>query len=237
MWVNYGIENGSADRAVVRAVDTTTGIKSLLTPTGATYNTNGNWNLLCDNVGNLKGWSGSFRTWRQATFSLGAFAGVPIQLDVRYSTSSANLGAQGFWMDLVQVTDTSESSCDAQTNACAALPAEVSPDADPVPLTAAKVGADYELTFSEVPGATAYHVYPGTLASLRNGIYDHAQAPGLCGFSDPFPGDGSVTVQVPGASLPGDAYFLAVARNAAGESRYGTASQGSAIPLALDSCP
>jgi hypothetical protein len=237
MWVNYGIENGSFDRAVVRAVDTTTGIKSLLTPTGANYNTNGDTNLLCDNLGNLRGWSGSFRTWRQATFSLGAFAGVPIQLDVRYSTDAFSLGAQGFWMDLVQITDTSQSSCDAQPDVCAALPSEVSPAGDPVPLTVVKSGTDYSLTFSEVAGAVSYHVYAGTLAALRGGVYDHAERPGLCGLADAAPGDGSVTATVAGADVPDGSYFLAVARNGAGESPYGAASSGAPIPLALDSCP
>ena len=34
-----------------------------------------NTNLLCDNLGNLKGWSGAAATWRQASFDLSPFAG------------------------------------------------------------------------------------------------------------------------------------------------------------------
>jgi hypothetical protein len=124
MYVDYGIESGSFDRANVRAVDTATGVKTLLTPTGATYNTNGNSRLLCDGIGNTKGWSGAFTTWRQATFDLSAFAGREIRLDARYSTDSSVLGSQGFWMDAVQIANATQIDCDAQPNVCAALPAE-----------------------------------------------------------------------------------------------------------------
>jgi hypothetical protein len=39
LWVNYSSRSGNFDRAVVRAVDPVTGIKTLLTATGAPYDT------------------------------------------------------------------------------------------------------------------------------------------------------------------------------------------------------
>lgn len=237
MWVNYQLENGSFDRANMRAVDTTTGAKTLLTPTGAVYNTTANVDLLCDNLGNLKGWSGSHAVWAQANFSLGAYAGKEIRLEVRESTDQGITGTQGFWMDLVQVTNATQINCDAQSESCAALPPEVSPDGDPVPLTIDKSGADLAVTFSESAGATTYNLYPGSLANLAQGIYDHALAAGLCGLVDGLVGDGSVTVTVPASTIPDNSYVLAVAESAAGESRYGMATSGAQIPLALASCP
>ena len=119
----------------------------------------------------------------------------------------------------MQVTNASGDSCDAQSNVCLARPVEVSPIGSPTPLTIGK--------------ASVYHVYAGTLASLQIGVYDHAATPGLCGIVDPAPGNGGVTLV---ASLPENAYFLAVADNAVGESTYGI-STGGTIPAALTTCP
>ncbi len=237
LWVNYIVESGNFDRAVVRAVDPVTGIKTLLTATGALYDTTGNTNLLCDNLGNLKGWSGSHGTWRQASFDLSPFAGIPIQIEVRYSTNGSALGSQGFWFDLVQVVNAVQVDCDAQPDTCAPLPAEVSAPGDPVPLTFGRTGSDLVLTFSESAGASQYHLYAGTLDALHQGFYDHGAAAGLCGFTDASPGDGAVVVQVPLTGIPDGSYVLAVARSAAGESKYGSDGTGSPIPLALSACP
>jgi len=237
MYVNYILESGNFDRANVRVVDVTTGEKSLLTPTGATYNTTGGVNLLCDNLGNLKGWSGSFATWRQANFDLSPFAGREIRIDARESTDEAALGSQGFWVDLVQVTNATQINCDAQSQICAALPPEVSPEGAPVPFTISESGTDLQLVFSESAGATAYNVYAGSLASLALGIFDHAASTPLCGLIDAPSGDGSVTVTVAASAVADDSYLLAVARSVAGESRYGTSTGGAEIPLALSSCP
>ena len=237
MYVNYILQSGNFDRANVRVVDVATGTKSLLTPTGATYNTTGDVNLLCDNLGNLRGWSGSFGTWRQANFDLSPYAGQEIRLEARESTSSSILGSQGFWMDLVQVQNATQINCDAQSQICAALPPEVSPDGDSVPFTIGRSGADLQFVFSESAGATAYNVYDGSLANLALGIYDHAASGPLCGLVDVPSGDGSVTVTVAASAVADDSYLLAVARSIAGESRYGTRTGGAAIPLALASCP
>ena len=56
-------------------------------------------------------------------------------------------------------------------------------------------------------------------------------------MTDSLPGDGQVLVTAPAASLPGNAYFLVVARNTAGESVYGQSSAGTPIPLAVVACP
>ena len=237
MYVNYVLESGSFDRANVRVMDARTGEKFLLTPTGATYNTVSATELLCDNLGNLRGWSGSHASWLLANFDLSPYAGREIRLDVHESTDQSALGPQGFWMDLVTVSNATQINCDGQSEACAALPAEVSPESDPVPLTIGKSGTDLMFVFSESAPATGYHVYRGSLASLSQGIYDHAQSAGLCGFADGIVGDGSVTVTVPDASVPNDSYLLAVARNTVGESKYGTTMGGAEIPLALNSCP
>ena len=236
MYVNFGIESASFDRANVRAVDAATGAKTLLTPTGATYNTSNNTQLLCDNLGNTRGWAGPLTTWRQATFDLSLFAGREIRLDARYSTDGSVLGTQGFWMDAVQITGATQIDCDAQSNVCAALPAEVSFDGAPVAFTVGKSGTDLVLGFSQSAGATAYAVYAGTLVHLRSGIYDHA-AIGLCGIADADSGDGIVSLAVPAASFASDAYLLAVARGSGGESPYGHASGPVEIPLALNACP
>jgi len=119
---------------------------------------------------------------------------------------------------------------------CAALPDEVSPDGAPVPFTIGTAGPNLTLAFSQSAGATTYAVYAGTLANLRNGIYDHA-AIGLCGITDADTGDGIVSFVVPAASIADDAYLLAVAKGSAGESPYGHASGPVEIPLALSACP
>ncbi len=235
--VNYILQTGNFDRANVRAVDVTTGEKFLLTPTGATYNTTGDTNLLCDNLGNLPGWSGSFATWRQADFDLSPHAGKEIRIEARESTNASQTGSQGFWMDLVQVTNASQVGCDSQSDVCVPLPPEVSPEGSAVPFTLAKSGTDLTLVFSESAGATAYNVYRGTLFGLAQGIYDHAALPGLCGFLDGVVGDGSVTATLQSASIPDDSYLLAVAAGTSGESEYGSGTFVIHIPVALSSCP
>jgi peptidase M28-like protein len=238
MYVNYGLQSGNFDRANVRAVDAKTGEKSPLTPTGATYNTTtAGPSLLCDNLGNMEGWSGSFATWRVANFDLSPFAEKEIRIDAHESTNSSGLGIQGFWMDLVTVTNATQINCDAQANACASLPPEVSPEGALVPLTIDKSGTDLVFTFSESAGAAAYNVYRGSLLALGQGIYDHAAIAGLCGVPDGTVGDGSVSLTVAAASIPDDSYLLAVAGSPAGESRYGTRTGGGEIPLALNACP
>src|SRR5439155_21285762 len=99
MWVNYSIEgNGNIyDRAVVQAINTTTGAKTLLTPSITPYTTTGCGGVsLCDNLCNLHGYAGSHTSWTQASFNLSAFAGIPIQIEVRFATDSGTLGTEGF---------------------------------------------------------------------------------------------------------------------------------------------
>ena len=197
MYVNYSIESGSWDRAVVRAINPATGTKTLLVPTLAPYTTTGTNTALCDNLGSIQGWAGSLTAWTQASFNLSAFAGTPIQIEVRFSTDGSVLGTQGFWFDNVQITNATQTTCDAQANLCAALPAEVSPGGDPVPFTLVRNGANLDLRFSEVAGATAYEIYGGTLQSLHGGAYDHVASGGICALTDAPAGDGQVTASVP----------------------------------------
>jgi hypothetical protein len=221
----------------VRVVNTTNGAKTLIVPTGVPYNTTGSDPALCDGIGSLQGWSGDRLSWTQASFNLGSFAGIPIRIEARYSTDSSTLGtqgtAQGFWFDQVQITNAAADGCDAQSNVCLAPPGEVSPIGSPTPLTIVRGSPDDSITFSEASGASVYHIYTGTLASLQAGVYDHAAGAGRCGLTDPVPGDGSVTEVVP---LPDNSYVLAVAANAAGQSICGTSSTGT-IPAAAPSCP
>jgi leucyl aminopeptidase len=242
MWVNFSIEGNAGapsrwDRAVVRAVNTTNGVKTLLSPTGVPYNTTGTTTGLCDGIGSLQGWSGDRLVWSQASFNLASFAGIPIQIEVRYSTDGSTLGtqgtAQGFWFDLVEVTNSSSIACDGLSNACAAIPAEVSPSGSPVPFTLAKLGGSLELLFSESTGAMSYNVYSGHLAALRAGGYDHDAAGVLCGLTDASPGNGTVTAI---ATLPDNSYSLVVGANGSGESAYGSATSGP-IPVTLAACP
>lgn len=239
MWVSYAIETPTIyDRAVVRAINTLTGVKTLLVPTGAPYTTTGDSATLCDGIDQLQGWAGSNGpSWQQASFNLSAFAGIPIQIEVRFSTDGSALGTQGFWFDQVQITNASQVTCDAQANACSALPAEVSAPASPVPFTIQKNGGGYDLRFSEVAGATRYNLYGGTLGSLTSGVYDHASTGGICSITDGIGGDGQVLASVSAASLPQNDYFLVVAQSPAGESVYGQNSSGSPIPAALAACP
>jgi hypothetical protein len=242
MWVNFSIEGNAGagsrwDRAVVRVVNTTNGAKTLIVPTGVAYNTTGSDPALCDGIGSLQGWSGDRLVWSQASFNLGSFDGIPVRVEVRYSTDSSTLGtqgtAQGFWFDQVQVTNATGDNCDSQSNVCLTPPGEVSPIGSQTPLTIAKGNPDDTISFSEASGASVYNVYAGTLASIHAGVYDHTASAGLCGFTDALPGDGSVTAVAP---LPVNAYFLAVAANAAGQSICGTNSTGS-IPAPTASCP
>ena len=185
LWVNFSIEGNAGagsrwDRAVVRVVNTTNGVKTLIVPTGVAYNTTGSDPALCDGIGSLQGWSGDRLVWSSASFNLGSFAGIPIQVEVRYSTDNSTLGtqgtAQGFWFDQVQITNATGDGCDAQSNVCLARPGEVSPIGSPTPLTIDKGNPSETMTFSEVGTATVYHVYAGTLASLQTGTYDHVAA-------------------------------------------------------------
>jgi len=242
MWVNFSIEGNAGapsrwDRAIVRVVNTTNGVKSVIAPSGVPYNTTGSDPALCDGIGTLQGWSGDRLAWSQATFDLTAFAGIPIRIEVRFSTDSSTLGtqgtAQGFWFDQVEITNASSIACDTQSNVCAARPAEVSPVGSPVPLTIAKSGGSYELHFSESAGATTYNVYAGTLGSLHAGAYDHDAAGSVCAIGDASPGDGSVTAI---STLQDNSYVLVVGANGSGESAYGQATAG-AIPATLTSCP
>jgi hypothetical protein len=238
MAVNYDIEPGAFDRAVVRAIDTRTGVKTLLTPTGTPYTTTGNIRLLCDNVGNLQGWSGNASSWNPASFDLSAFAYVPTQLEVRYSTNASTLGVQGFWFDDVRIDGADQIECDVRPNTCGLLPSEVSPAGSATPLILGRPSkATILLRFSESAGALKYNVYTGTLPSLRQGVYDHAAAPGLCGFTDATPGDGIVVVSVAASTIPASSYLLVAAENEEGESIYGTDSRGAPTPLALSNCP
>jgi hypothetical protein len=154
---------------------------------------------------------------------------------VRFATNGTNLGTQGFWFDQVEITN--PQSCDSQTNVCAAIPAEVSPDGGPVPFTVQKTGPTYALRFSEVPGATRYNVYAGTLTSLRAHAYDHAAAGEICSIVDGAGGDGQVSLSVPTSAFAAGSYLLAVAQNPGGESVYGHASNGMPIPAAPTTCP
>ncbi len=240
-WIDFGI--GASDRASLRAVNSATGARTLLVPNaGVLYSAASADTTLCEGQSGTMGWSGdtlTTKTWRSTTSPLAALAGTPLRLEMRYSTSSLWLahGSQGFWFDNVQITNATVPGCDAQSNSCAALPAEVSPAAGPVPFTLGKSGGNNTLRFSEVTGATSYHVYGGTLSSLLSGVYNHGALTGLCSLTDGTLGDGQVTATTPAANLPGNNYFLAVAKGAAGESPYGFNSAGAAIPLALNNCP
>ena len=244
MFVNFSIEgtgtgsNNTWDRAVVRAINATTGVKTLLVPTFTPYNTTGDNVTFCDSIDQLQGWANNNGpAWTQAQFNLAAFAGIPIQIEVRFATDGSNLGSEGFWFDKVSITNATQVSCDAQPNACAALPAEVSPEASLVPFTIAPNGASYDLRFSEVAGATRYNLYGGTLSSLYNGVYDHASTGGICSITDGIGGDGQVLASIPAGTLPQNDYFLVTAQSPAGESVYGQNSSGSPIPSALAACP
>ena len=237
LYVNFILENGNFDRANIRAVDAKTGEKTLLTPTGAPYNTTADTSLLCDNLGNLKGWSGSAASWRLASFDLSPYAGKEIRIEARESTDQGSTGSQGFWMDAVQIVNASQVNCDPQSQTCSSLPAEVSPVGSATPFTIDKSDPNLVLNFSESTAGTVYNIYAGSLQSLAQGIYDHAALPGLCRFIDTPTGNGSVTFTVASSAIPDNSYLLAVARNAAGESRYGTRTGGTEIPLALSSCP
>jgi hypothetical protein len=238
IWISYAIETPTIyDRAVVRAINTSTGVKTLLVPTIVPYTTTGDSATLCDGIDQLSGWAGSATAWAQASFNLGAFVGTSIQIEVRFATDSSVTGSQGFWFDQVQITNASQITCDAQSNSCAALPAEVSPTASPVQFTIQPSGGNYDLRFSEVVGATRYNLYGGTLSSLTTGVYDHASTGGICAITDGIGGDGQVLASIASGTLPQNDYFLVAAQNAAGESVYGQNSSGGPIPAALAACP
>jgi hypothetical protein len=245
MWVNYSIEgNGGStniyDRAVVRAVNVSTGVKTLLVPTGAPYTTTGDNATLCDGIDQLQGWAfgttGPLRGSGRPSISRRLPAPRSRSRSASAPTGSVT-GSQGFWFDQVQISNAAQIGCDAQSNACSALPAEVSASASPVQFTIQPNGGNYDLRFSEVLGATRYNLYGGTLASLTAGVYDHASTGGLCAITDGIGGDGQVLYSLPSGSLPLNDYFLVAAQNAAGESVYGQNSSGSPIPAALAACP
>jgi leucyl aminopeptidase len=241
MWVNFSIEGNSGapsrwDRAIVRVVNTISGVKSQIAPTGVAYNTTGSDPALCDGIGSLQGWSGDRLVWSQASFNLSGFAGIPIQIEVRFATDNSTLGtqgtAQGFWFDQVEVVNASSIACDGQTNACA-LPAEVSPAGAPVAFLISKAGASYDLRFAETAGASSYSIYSGSLGALQVGTYDHDAFGRICGVTDSLSGDGVVNTL---ATLQDNTYSLVVGANGMGESAYGAATAGP-IPAALEPCP
>jgi hypothetical protein len=157
-----------------RAWTAKTGEKFLLTPTGALYNHDERTELLCDNLGNLQGWSGSIATWRQANFDLSPYAGRRSGSTSRVDRSS-RAGQPGF-LDGPGPVRTQRRSTATRRRSCAALPPEVSPR-EPGAADDRQVGTDLVLTFSESAGATAYNLYRGSLRTSRRGSTTTRDAP------------------------------------------------------------
>ena len=122
MAVYYSIEVQSSslwwDRANVHAVNVDTGVHTLLTPTGRTYNASGNAGAGLCHIDGQNGWGGSGTTWTpDATFNLASFNGQRIQIEVNYNTDTSVLGT-GIWFDYVRFSNIMAAVCDAQTDSC-----------------------------------------------------------------------------------------------------------------------
>ena len=172
-----GVER-NFDRANVRAVDAKTGEKVLLTPTGALYTTTSGPSLLCDNLGNLKGWSGSAATWRLAGFDLSPYAGKGNQNRRARVDRSRGAGHPGFWMDLSPDHQRDPDQLRRAGRDLCRAPPEVSPEGALVPLTIDKSGTDLVFTFSESAGATGYNLYRGRSSVWGRGSTTTPRPPG-----------------------------------------------------------
>lgn len=122
MSVWYDIELQSSgqwwDRANVHAVNVATGVHTLLTPTGATYNASGGAGAGLCHVDGENGWGGAGKAWAEATFNLAALSGQTIRLEVNYNTDSASANT-GHWLDNVRFTNVVSQVCDAAADICA----------------------------------------------------------------------------------------------------------------------
>ena len=111
------------DRANVGLLDTATGGRTAVSPSGGRlYNASGA-NGTCGTTGQA-GWAGSGTSWTSSSWSATALssaanAGKLLQLDVRYGTDGAAQGF-GFHFDQVTLTNFNLQVADAQSNSCTA---------------------------------------------------------------------------------------------------------------------
>ncbi len=110
--------------------------RSTVSPDGGrAYNASG-WNGTCGTTG-LPGWAGSALIWASSSWTASAltsatFAGLDIQLDIRYGTDWLWEGA-GFLFDQVTVTDADIEDADTQSDVCGGPFSFGDADGDSVP--------------------------------------------------------------------------------------------------------
>lgn len=155
----HDIEAPFWDRANVHAVQISSGVHTLLTPTGRTYTAGGPWNDV-GHVGTQPGWAGTNLTWGDATFDLsGLSVGESYYLEVNYNTD-ASLTGNGHWFDHVRWNNVIFQVCDVQSDLCTPC----TPPAAPTNLVASAVTAgQVNLTWSATaPPPSSYRIYRGT---------------------------------------------------------------------------
>ncbi len=157
--VRYDIENPFWDRANVHAVQVSSGVHTVLTPSGRTYTAGGPWNPV-GHVGTEAGWAGTNLTWGDATFDLSTLtAGQSYYLEINYNTD-VSIANTGHWFDQVRWSNVSFQGCDAQDDLCVAC----TPPAAPTGLAAlATTPGQLDLSWSPVaPQPAAYRIYRST---------------------------------------------------------------------------
>ena len=155
----HDIESPYWDRANVHAVHASSGVHTLLTPTGRTYTAGGPWNSV-GHVGTQAGWAGTNLTWGDATFDLsGLTAGETYHLEINYNTD-VSIANTGHWFDRVRWNNVFFQGCDAQGDLCVAC----TPPAAPGGLTASSLTAgQVDLSWTAVaPQPAAYRIFRAT---------------------------------------------------------------------------
>ncbi|MEM9556091.1 MAG: PQQ-binding-like beta-propeller repeat protein [Acidobacteriota bacterium] len=191
--VRYDIEAFSGgswwDRANVHAVDQGDGSRTLLIPTGETYDTIGGTisGGLCRISGD-DGWAGSDLSWGDAVFDLSVLTpGRDYVLEVLYATDAVVSGT-GFSFDNVRWLDIQSLSCDVGGDLCVPC----TPPGAPTGLTAdASTLGRIDLSWTAVaPAPTSYRIYRATVSG---GPYTQVGSVGggVTSFSDTTVVDGT----------------------------------------------
>jgi hypothetical protein len=135
---NFDIEPFSSgswyDRANVGRVNNSTGVRTVINPSGGRLYNASAGNFDACGLANNEGWAASSPTWAPSTWDAAALgsatvAGQPIRLNVKYGTDGAANGF-GFRFDQVTLTNFNLQVPDAQSNQCSVgnLPPIANPD-------------------------------------------------------------------------------------------------------------
>ncbi|MFQ5766854.1 MAG: hypothetical protein ACE5ID_02585, partial [Acidobacteriota bacterium] len=224
------------DRANIHVIDATTGVHSLITPTGGIlYNIVPDPGITVQIPGGIchidleVGWSDNLAPFGAVQADLSAFAGQDIRLEFNYASDGFANG-EGIYVDDVMVTGATETTVDGQSNTC--QPAvEVSAPGSPVPLDVVGDSSGLLYTWEDLGPGFTYNLYVGTAGAY----FSHAMNPLVCG-STGVTCDGTSCVYTDTVVPPGTRYFLVTGTRAGREGPTGFGTSGQLRDPSQDSC-